>query len=96
MTVTTICLVRHGETDWNLHRRYQGWEDIPLNETGRGQAQVVALAIAGEEWDAIVASPLSRAYATAQAIATASRTLDANAIATDLTCASVGTATPRA
>jgi uncharacterized phosphatase len=83
VTVTTICLVRHGETDWNLHRRYQGWEDIPLNETGQGQAQVVALAIAAEEWDAIVASPLSRALATAQAIAIASRTLDANAIATD-------------
>jgi uncharacterized phosphatase len=83
VTVTTICLVRHGETDWNLHRRYQGWEDIPLNETGQGQIQVVALAIAGEEWDAIVASPLSRAYATAEAIAAASRTLDASAIVTD-------------
>ena len=84
MTVTTVCLVRHGETDWNFHRRYQGWEDIPLNETGHGQAQVVALAIAGEEWDVIASSPLSRAYATAQAIAAASRMPNASAIVTDV------------
>jgi uncharacterized phosphatase len=83
VTVTTICLVRHGETDWNFTRRYQGWEDIPLNETGLGQAQVVALAIAGEEWDVVVASPLSRAYATAQAIATASQSLHPDEIVTD-------------
>jgi broad specificity phosphatase PhoE len=67
---TTISLVRHGETDWNLNRRYQGWEDIPLNDTGRAQAQLVAQAIAQEpRWDAIYSSPLSRALSTAQAIA---------------------------
>jgi broad specificity phosphatase PhoE len=67
---TTINLVRHGETDWNLNRRYQGWEDIPLNDTGREQAQLVAQAIAREpRWDAIYSSPLSRALSTAQAIA---------------------------
>lgn len=68
---TTICLVRHGETDWNYTRRYQGWADIPLNALGLEQAQVVARAIASEEWDAIVSSPLRRAKATAEAIATA-------------------------
>ncbi len=69
-TTTTICLVRHGETDWNLNRRYQGWEDIPLNETGQEQAQLVAEAIArGPRWDAIFSSPLSRALETARAIA---------------------------
>jgi uncharacterized phosphatase len=71
-TTTTVCLVRHGETDWNLNHRYQGWEDIPLNETGLAQADLVAQAIAGESWDAIVSSPLSRAMQTARAIATAS------------------------
>lgn len=68
---TTLCLVRHGETDWNLTRRYQGWADIPLNDTGLAQAGRVAEVIAGEEWDAIVSSPLSRAMQTAQAIAAA-------------------------
>lgn len=72
---TTVCLVRHGETDWNLHGRYQGWADIPLNQTGVGQARVVGTALAAESWDAIVSSPLSRAMQTAQAIVDASTRL---------------------
>ena len=84
MIVTTVCLVRHGETEWNFTRRYQGWEDIPLNETGEEQARVVAMAIASEQWDAIVASPLSRAFQTARAIAEASALLDPDEIATDV------------
>lgn len=70
-TLTTICLVRHGETDWNATRRYQGWSDIPLNALGVEQAGIVARTIAGEEWDAIVSSPLARARKTAEAIAAA-------------------------
>jgi broad specificity phosphatase PhoE len=72
MTKTTVYLVRHGETDWNLVRRYQGTTDIPLNETGEQQAAQLAaylhtheLAPAG---DAIVSSPLIRAFVTARAI----------------------------
>ena len=68
-TPTTLCLVRHGETEWNLTRRYQGTTDIPLNDKGRAQARRVAEALGGERWDAIVSSPLSRAMETARAIA---------------------------
>ncbi|WP_036320178.1 histidine phosphatase family protein, partial [Microbacterium sp. B24] len=40
--MTTLILVRHGETDWNAMRRIQGSTDIPLNDTGRAQAREVA------------------------------------------------------
>jgi probable phosphoglycerate mutase len=64
-----LCLVRHGETAWNVEHRLQGWTDIPLNAHGERQAQAVARALAGVHFDAIVSSPLQRAWATAQAVA---------------------------
>lgn len=69
--MTDLYLVRHGETDWNLQRRVQGSTDIPLNGTGRLQALATGrlLAAAGRPWDAVVASPLSRARETAAIIA---------------------------
>lgn len=60
-----IVLIRHGETDWNVERRYQGTSDRPLNELGEQQAQALAKSMRGEEWDAIIASPLKRAWDTA-------------------------------
>ena len=38
----TIYLVRHGQTQANADGRFQGWEDHPLNETGRAQARNLA------------------------------------------------------
>ena len=67
---TRIYLVRHGETDWNLQRRIQGSTDVPLNDTGRAQARRAGELLATREWDAVVASPLSRAFETASIIAT--------------------------
>lgn len=66
---TRISIVRHGQTDWNLHRRIQGSTDIPLNSAGRAQAAEAGVAIRTRHWDAIVASPLQRAEETARIIA---------------------------
>jgi len=66
---THLYLVRHGETDWNKQRRIQGSTDIPLNETGRAQAAATAELLARRPVDAVVASPLSRAFETGAVIA---------------------------
>jgi uncharacterized phosphatase len=66
---TVVCIVRHGETDWNAQGRLQGREDIELNEAGRQQALKIAGYLSGEHWDVIVSSPLKRAYETAQIVA---------------------------
>lgn len=68
MTRTTIALLRHGQTDWNIDFRLQGTSDIPLNETGLAQARAAAEAISSQ-WDVIVSSPLDRAVKTAQIVA---------------------------
>jgi uncharacterized phosphatase len=69
MPHTTFALVRHGQTDWNAQRRLQGSTDIPLNGVGRGQARDAVAVLSGDEWDAVVSSPLSRAAETAALIA---------------------------
>lgn len=70
MTKTTIGLLRHGQTNWNIDFRLQGISDIPLNETGIEQARVAGQVlaesgVAGQTWDLILSSPLSRARDTA-------------------------------
>lgn len=67
--MTTIGIVRHGITDWNIQGIAQGSSDIPLNENGRQQAAAVAERLASEEaWDFIISSDLSRAWETAEII----------------------------
>jgi broad specificity phosphatase PhoE len=66
--VTTLLLVRHGETAWNAERRWQGHADVPLNERGREQAAALAESLAGERIDAIYTSDLSRARDTADIV----------------------------
>ncbi len=68
MASTTIYLIRHGETEWNLQQRYQGQQDIPLNENGLKQAQTVADKLNGKEFSALYSSDLIRAVQTAQSI----------------------------
>lgn len=62
-----VFFIRHGETDWNVERRYQGHSDTPLNERGREQASRNGKALAAEIGDsdvAFFASPLRRATET--------------------------------
>ncbi|MEC0302340.1 histidine phosphatase family protein [Terribacillus saccharophilus] len=63
--MSMICLVRHGETDWNKLGKVQGSTDIPLNERGIRQAQATRDFLAGSDFDLIVASPMKRARKTA-------------------------------
>ena len=69
MDSTRILAIRHGETDWNVNNRIQGQIDIGLNAQGLWQAEQVAQALADEPLAAIYASDLSRAFRTAQHIA---------------------------
>lgn len=74
MQATRITAVRHGETAWNVETRIQGQLDIPLNETGRWQAQRLARALAARESNAaIYSSDLLRAWDTAISIADATK-----------------------
>ena len=65
----SICVVRHGETDWNATGILQGWIDVPLNETGMRQSQEMAESFATAAFTHIYSSPLSRSLATAAIIA---------------------------
>ena len=58
--------LRHGETDWNINRRWQGSSDIPLNDTGIAQAQAVQPLVAGLDIQTVCTSPLQRATLTAE------------------------------
>ncbi len=68
-----VCLVRHGQTDWNIIKRLQGRENVPLNDAGHAQAAVVSQLIEqskhhGVSFAKVCTSPLSRAYDTAKYI----------------------------
>ncbi len=68
--MTTVILVRHGQTAWNVNERFRGQADVPLDEVGAQQAERTAERIA-RQWApaAVYCSPLSRARVTAEEIA---------------------------
>jgi broad specificity phosphatase PhoE len=66
-----IGLIRHGQTDWNVLGRIQGQSDIPLNDDGRRQAELLSERLLNEPyvWDFLISSNLSRAEETGRIIA---------------------------
>lgn len=68
MPITELFVFRHGETDWNRERRFQGHTDIPLNETGRRQAQELKKILEPCAPQVFLTSDLSRARETAEIV----------------------------
>ena len=67
---TLICLIRHGQTDWNQQFLIQGRFDIPLNNEGKKQINqtICRLNAYNIHWDLFLSSPLLRAKETCQII----------------------------
>ena len=65
---TTVLLIRHGETEWNTMGKFQGCTDIALSEEGIKQAELLKNRLKGD-FDYIYSSPLSRAFETANVLA---------------------------
>ena len=69
--MTTLVLIRHGQTDWNVEGRWQGQADPPLNDRGREQARHVAEYQSQFGFVALYSSDVRRAMETAQVIGAA-------------------------
>ena len=66
--MTTIMLVRHGNTDWNAREIFRGRADVELNETGIKQADLLAKYLEPVAMEAVYSSPLKRAFKTAEMV----------------------------
>jgi broad specificity phosphatase PhoE len=69
--MTRVALARHGQTEYNAVQRFQGHLPVPLDATGRAQAQELARVAAQREWAALLCSPLHRARETAEVVGAA-------------------------
>mgnify|MGYP002609521920 FL=1 len=67
-----LYIIRHGQTDWNIEKKIQGRQDIPLNERGRYQADCLSKAMKNRPVTAVFSSPQIRAMETAKAVASSS------------------------
>lgn len=66
--MTRIYLTRHGETEWNRQRRFQGSRNSELTEKGILAAELLSARVEEIDLDCIVSSPLKRAYQTAEIV----------------------------
>ncbi len=62
--MTTLVLVRHGESQWNLENRFTGWIDVPLTDKGREEARRAGEKMKGIKFDKAYTSVLQRANET--------------------------------
>ncbi len=66
---TTLMIIRHGETEWNRDRRFQGHGDSPLTAKGRAQTEALGKRLAATPFDQLISSDLGRTRQTAAIIA---------------------------
>jgi 2,3-bisphosphoglycerate-dependent phosphoglycerate mutase len=64
MKLTTLVLVRHGQSQWNLENRFTGWVDVPLSAKGREEATAAGKKLKDMRFDSIYVSHLLRAIQT--------------------------------
>lgn len=65
---TTIYITRHGQTEWNVEKRMQGWSDSPLTKLGIQQAKWLEERLKDTKLDVIYSSPIDRALSTANIV----------------------------
>lgn len=68
LALERVLLVRHGQTDWNIQGRWQGYEPVALNQDGWAQARLLARTLKDRPFGEIISSDLPRAFETATAI----------------------------
>jgi 2,3-bisphosphoglycerate-dependent phosphoglycerate mutase len=62
--MSTLVLVRHGQSQWNLENRFTGWVDVPLSELGEKEAREAGEKLKGFKFDVAFTSALQRAQRT--------------------------------
>jgi 2,3-bisphosphoglycerate-dependent phosphoglycerate mutase len=62
--MSTLILLRHGESTWNHENRFTGWTDVPLSETGSKEAYTAGEKLKGYKFDIAYTSVLIRAIQT--------------------------------
>ena len=64
MPDTEVILIRHGETEWNVAKRFQGHKDSDLTENGKQQVEALGTYFQDEDLDQLYSSDLLRTQKT--------------------------------